>query len=645
MTDAAGAKANAPNDYDVRTFIKELFAPGAPPQGVAPKPAPPEAWFEIVWDFYNTQHFSPTQLDEAAEFAIARNREGSKLYVTPGLRHGEAKGKDGAGTKENFLMSNYAWTEYDQEGDDARISALLKEKDLRPTLVVTTGLTPWPRRHLYFQLEQPITNFAEMDAVNKALGDFLGADKVFDARRIMRLAGTLNYPKVDKVGRVTELTTLNRPTAPAYSAAHLLALGGGADNVINLGDHKPGRDLDEIIDLLKQTKRDGHWNNNMIRAVASLVGKGWSDEQIQGMCHAYCDDGFSDGDLKKLIKSARKKFNKPEPQLSNRVTVQLSAGKIHLINDEVQVALQGTNLFQWGKMIVRPDLVVLHDRRGEPVSVPGFVALNPSQLFTHAHIYINFQKYSKTEDTWVPGDYPERYVKALHSLAGNLKFKQLNAVITAPIVFTDGTIFQTPGHDEKTGLFYDPMGVEFPPIPENPTKDDALKALELLKTPIKLYPFKVRDGETNEHNTALSVALSLIITMTNRQAWPAVPGHGFSGNRAGVGKGKLVAVASITAYGVMPGVIKQGQKDEEFEKVLTAMAQKGVTHIAIDNAYRALRGDLLDQLITEAKVELRILGFGKIVTVLNNYTITATGNNLIITDDAVRRWVLAEIES
>ena len=443
-TDTAGAKANVPNDYDVRTFIKELFAPGAPPQGVAPKPAPPEAWFEIVWDFFNTQHFSPTQLDEAAEFAIARNREGSKLYVTPGLRHGKALGKDGAGTKENFLMSYYAWTEYDQEGDDARIWALLKEKDLHPTLVVTTGLTPWPRRHLYFRLDQPITNFAEMDAVNKVLGDFLNADKVFDARRIMRLAGTLNYPKADKAGRMIELTTLNRPPAPAYSAAHLLALGGGADNVINLGDHKPGRDLDEIIDLLKQTKRDGQWNNNMIRAVASLVGKGWTDEQIKGTCHAYCDDGFGDGDLEKRIKSARKKFNKPEPRPSNRPTVKIIAGQIDLINDEVQAGLQGTILFQWGKMIVRPDLVVLHDRRGEPVSVPGFVALNPSQLFTHAHTHINFVKYSKTVEDWVPGDYPERYVKALHSLAGNLKFKQLNAVITAPIVFADGTVFQNP---------------------------------------------------------------------------------------------------------------------------------------------------------------------------------------------------------
>ena len=51
-------------------------------------------------------------------------------------------------------MSYYAWTEYDQEGDDGRVWALLKEKDVHPTLVVTTGFVPWPRRHLYFRLKE-----------------------------------------------------------------------------------------------------------------------------------------------------------------------------------------------------------------------------------------------------------------------------------------------------------------------------------------------------------------------------------------------------------------------------------------------------------------------------------------------------------
>ena len=331
------------------------------------------------------------------------------------------------------------------------------------------------------------------------------------------------------------------------------------------------------------------------------------------------------------------------PLYRPKQTVLIEIGRISDLNREVQKVLAGT-LYQWGKTIVRPDLVVLTDRHGEPITVPGFVQLNASQLFTHTHDYIDFEGPNKSGKI-VPMDYPERYVNSLLNLGGGLKFGQLNAVITAPIVFPDGVVLQTPGYHAKYGLFYDPMGVEFPLIPEHPTREQALTALELLKEPIGLYPFKILEGETKEHNVSISVALSLFLTMTNRQAWPMVPGHAFSGNRPGVGKGKLVAVASIISYGTMPGVIKQGQKEEEFEKTLTALLQKGVVHVAIDNAYRPLKGDLLDQIVTETKVELRILGTGKIFTVLNNYTVTATGNNLVITDDAIRRWLLCQIES
>ena len=283
---------------------------------------------------------------------------------------------------------------------------------------------------------------------------------------------------------------------------------------------------------------------------------------------------------------------------------------------------------------MRPDLIVLQDRHGNPVTRPGFVRLNESQLFTHAHSHINFVKYSKVDEKYVPADYPERYVKSLLTLGGEL-------------VFPSGEIFQTPGHDEKTGLFYDPMGVKFPPIPQHPTRDDALQALALLKGPMRAYPFKVREeeGETEARNTSLTVALSLIITMTNRPAWPTTPGHAFSGNRQGVGKGKLVAIAALIATGMMPPVIGQGFRDEEFEKLLTAQLQKGVTHIAIDNVYRPLKGDLLDRMITEHALDLRILGTAKVPTVLNIYTTTVTGNNLVITDDAIRRWLLCMIES
>jgi hypothetical protein len=71
----------------------------------------------------------------------------------------------------------------------------------------------------------------------------------------------------------------------------------------------------------------------------------------------------------------------------------------------------------------------------------------------------------------------------------------------------------------------------------------------------------------------------------------------------------------------------------------------GVTHIAIDNVDRVLKGNLLDQCISEERINIRIFGKLEGLDVLNTYTVTATGQNLIFTKDAVRRWLQGDIES
>ena len=55
------------------------------------------------------------------------------------------------------------------------------------------------------------------------------------------------------------------------------------------------------------TKIDGHWHNNMLRAIASMIGKGWTDEADSGLAaSAYCEDGANDRDLDPMIKGGAK---------------------------------------------------------------------------------------------------------------------------------------------------------------------------------------------------------------------------------------------------------------------------------------------------------------------------------------------------
>ena len=71
---------------------------------------------------------------------------------------------------------------------------------------------------------------------------------------------------------------------------------------------------------------------------------------------------------------------------------------------------------------------------------------------------------------------------------GDWKFPVIAGIITTPTLRPDGTILKDAGYDPATQLLLiDPPPM--PAIPENPTKDDALAALKLLKELLAEFPF------------------------------------------------------------------------------------------------------------------------------------------------------------
>jgi hypothetical protein len=112
---------------------------------------------------------------------------------------------------------------------------------------------------------------------------------------------------------------------------------------------------------------------------------------------------------------------------------------------------------------------------------------------------------------------------------------------TAPTLRPDGSILKEPGYDSRTGIYYDPRGVEFPAIPPEPSREEALSALATLDALIEEFPFV--------DNISRSVALSLFLTVTIRLSLRTAPMHAISANVAGTGKSKLANVASILATG------------------------------------------------------------------------------------------------
>ncbi len=188
----------------------------------------------------------------------------------------------------------------------------------------------------------------------------------------------------------------------------------------------------------------------------------------------------------------------------------------------------------------------------------------------------------------------------------------------------------------KPASWYDPLGVIFPSVPSSPDKRMASTALERILKLLETFDFVSDDDE--------SAALSLIFTAVARRGLPTAPLHGFDAPVAGSGKSMLVDIASTLATGHEAGVIAQGESREEAEKRLAATLMRGSPIIALDNCELPLEGVLLNQTLTQQRVELRILGFSKMIVAQTMAVHTATGNNLTIKGDLTRRSVVGRLD-
>jgi AAA domain len=299
-----------PNRAHISAHLCALF----PPSFVHPYP---EAWIEIAYGNAATggavnagQIFSVFDLEKAIDFAEARNKAGFNVYVGPALRQGE-RPEDGRAKDTHVVTSSHAWAEFDAAGDDKRIKDILNKHGLKPALIIITGTIPHLRAHLYFKLDGTVTP-EQLRDVNTALVRLLGSDAVHNNGRIMRLAGTVNYPPPKKQARgyITELVNLHTvPKAPAYQAGKLIKLP--SKNSVDNPGVRLRRDDNELLALCEASRQAGQWHTSMRAAIATMIGRGWPDTAIKMTCAPYCEGGADDPDLVPLIKGGRTKWDKP----------------------------------------------------------------------------------------------------------------------------------------------------------------------------------------------------------------------------------------------------------------------------------------------------------------------------------------------
>jgi hypothetical protein len=428
----------------------------------------------------------------------------------------------------------------------------------------------------------------------------------------------------------------------------LLARHGAAPpDGLDFNDAGRRRDYD---DLIRNGAPEGDRSEPFQATVWHLAGRGRTIDQIvdelarlpNGIGAKYADRLHAEVSRSYDKWRARKRAaatgessttGAPWPQIF------VAPGELPRVVDEAESALLtlGQEIYQRGGLIVRPVLSKLKASDDRDTTGWRLVAVTRPYLIEALTCAARFLKFDARSKSWVATDAPDRVAEAYLARQGAWKLPVLRGIVNAPFLRADGSICETPGYDPVSGLLYKPEGRHFPPIPREPTWDDASKALASIDELIAGFPFVTPADR--------SVALSGILTLLDRRSMATAPLHAFTAPSAGTGKSLLVDIAAMLATGQPMPVIAQGRSEEELDKRLGASLLAGDLGISLDNCDHALQGAFLCQALTQQRLAIRLLGQSRNVETPCNAVLYATGNNLPIAGDLTRRTLLCSLDA
>jgi hypothetical protein len=144
-----------------------------------------------------------------------------------------------------------------------------------------------------------------------------------------------------------------------------------------------------------------------------------------------------------------------------------------------------------------------------------------------------------------------------------------------------------------------------------------------------------------------SVWLAFLLTLVAREAIVGcVPLFAFDANVRGSGKTLVVKAAVLIATGREVSVTSHPRDEDEFRKRISSFALEGRRVALLDNISGDLGSDALDAALTSTMWDDRRLGsLASLGEIPLRIVWSATGNNLSLRGDMVRRVLFARIES
>lgn len=264
-----------------------------------------------------------------------------------------------------------------------------------------------------------------------------------------------------------------------------------------------------------------------------------------------------------------------------------------------------------------------------PEQPPRIRAFGQAHLKAMLTRVATWERWDVKKEEYVPAVPSRDVVAALHELGYWPGLPPLRGIVQAPTLRPDGSILSAPGYDASTGLLFAPSA-EYLPVPDKPTVSQVREAMQLLFEVVCDFPFA--------HDAGPAAWLAALLTTIGRHAIPGpAPMFLFDANVRGSGKTMLADLIHFIVAGAELEKTPQGKNAEEDEKRLLGLALAGVPMVLFDNCDRPFGNAVLDLALTSGVIRARMLGTNDMPRVLIVTTWFATGNNLRLVGDMVRR--------
>lgn len=203
--------------------------------------------------------------------------------------------------------------------------------------------------------------------------------------------------------------------------------------------------------------------------------------------------------------------------------------------------------------------------------------------------------------------------------------------VRCPVIRDDGTLDQLPwGYDEQTQTYTVPGGLEY----ALDVDLDAAKgrfAREFGTFPI-----------TDARSFSVQVAGMLALFIRHLPGGSGLrPGLLWYANKPGSGKSVLAKACLYPVLGTAAAA--KMKKNEDLDKELEAFARASVPYIFLDNIYGGIQSASIDQMLTSEESTGRAMGGHGVFTAKNTALLLATGNQIELNDDALRRFMLVDL--